>query len=106
MSSFLPGTMTMLILRTLQVGPLHGYAIGQAIRESSRNRLAVEDGSLYPALTRMVAKGWLRGHWDQSETKRKARIYRITPSGRKAADRLTAEFLQLVKGITEVLKRS
>jgi DNA-binding PadR family transcriptional regulator len=71
----LPGTLYMLILRTLRGGPLHGYAIAKRVKESSREDLIIEDGSLYPALNRMLVKGWLKAEWGISENNRKARFY-------------------------------
>ena len=100
----LPGTLYMLILRTLAAGPLHGYAIARRIKQCSADVLDVEEGSLYPALNRMLLKGWLRAEWGTSETNRKARFYRLTREGRK---QLTAEangFNKLVDAIQLVMK--
>src|SRR5215813_6666646 len=80
---FLPGTLHMLILRTLSAGPMHGYAIAKRIRAVSKYALAVEEGSLYPALNRMLVKGWVAAEWGVSESNRKARFYRLTATGRK-----------------------
>src|SRR5580700_1492316 len=79
----LPGTLYMLVLRTLAAGPLHGYAIARRIKQCSANVLDVEEGSLYPSLNRMLLKGWLRAEWGTSETNRKARFYRLTKDGQK-----------------------
>jgi len=79
----LPGTLYLLVLRTLSRGPLHGYAIAKRIKESSGECLKIEDGSLYPALNRMLVKGWLASSWGTSENNRKARFYSITRAGRK-----------------------
>ena len=100
----LPGTLYLLILRTLAAGPLHGYAIARRIKQRSADVLDVEEGSLYPALNRMLLKGWLRAEWGTSETNRKARFYRLTKEGRK---QLTAEangFNKLVDAIQLVMK--
>ena len=100
----LPGTLYLLILRTLAAGPLHGYAIARRIKQCSADVLEVEEGSLYPALNRMLLKGWLRAEWGTSETNRKARFYRLTKEGRK---QLTAEangFNKLVDAIQLVMK--
>jgi transcriptional regulator len=100
----LPGTLYLLILRTLAAGPLHGYAIARRIKQCSADVLDVEEGSLYPALNRMLLKGWLRAEWGTSETNRKARFYRLTKEGRK---QLTAEangFNKLVDAIQLVMK--
>ena len=79
----LPGTLYLLILRTLRGGPLHGYAIARRIKDASAQGLEIEDGSLYPSLNRMLVKGWLAAEWGVSENNRKARFYRITRSGHK-----------------------
>ena len=82
-TDLLHGTLDMLILRTLQWGPQHGYAIGQTIRAQSSDVLQVEAGSLYPALQRMTHEKWLRATWGTTDTGRKARFYTITPAGRR-----------------------
>ena len=79
----LPGTLYMLVIRTLAAGPLHGYAIAKRVKEASRESIALEDGSLYPALNRMLVKGWLKAEWGASENNRKARFYSITKRGLK-----------------------
>lgn len=99
----LPGTLYMLILRTLQRGPLHGYAISKRIKESSSNVLSVEEGSLYPALNRMLVKGWLTSKWGISENNRKARFYQLTPEGRAVLSREKREFQNLVNAILQVM---
>jgi len=100
----LPGTLFLLILRTLSRGPLHGYAIVKRIKEASREGLQVEDGSLYPALNRMLVKGWLAAEWGVSENNRKARFYRLTPEGRKQLDKEAGEFDRLVRAIQLVMR--
>ena len=77
-----PGTLVMLVLRVLHSGPLHGYAIAQRIHALSSDVLQVEEGSLYPALQRILVKGWAKAEWGISETNRRARFYRLTPAGR------------------------
>jgi PadR family transcriptional regulator len=79
----LQGTLDMLVLRTLGLGPLHGYGIAKAIRISSREALDIEFGSLYPALKRLEIKGWIAAKWEMSEYNRRAKYYRLTPAGRK-----------------------
>ena len=79
----MPGTLYLLVMRTLAAGPLHGYAIAKRIKESSGEFLTVEEGSLYPALNRMLVKGWLTAEWGLSESNRKARFYELTSAGRK-----------------------
>ena len=100
----LPGTLYMLVLRTLRRGPLHGYAIARRIKESSAEGLAIEDGSLYPALNRMLVKGWLTAEWGISENNRKARFYRLTRDGRKQLEREAKEFEKLVRAIELVMR--
>jgi PadR family transcriptional regulator PadR len=100
----LPGTLFMLILRTLARGPLHGYAIARRIQDLSASGLQIEDGSLYPALNRMLVKGWLAAEWGISETNRKARFYSLTSDGRKQLDRESAEFDKLVRAIQLVMR--
>jgi transcriptional regulator len=80
---FLQGTLDLLILRTLQAGPAHGHDIAKSIRRRSEDALQVETGSLYPALHRLEARGWVRASWGLSEKGKRARYYRLTPSGRK-----------------------
>ena len=77
-----PGTLVMLVLRVLQSGPLHGYAIAQRIHAITNDVLQVEEGSLYPALQRILLKGWAKAEWGISETNRRVRFYRLTPAGK------------------------
>jgi len=100
----LPGTLYMLILRILSPGPLHGYAISRRIKQCSADVLDVEEGSLYPALNRMLLKGWLRAEWGTSETNRTARFYSLTKAGRKQLAAETDEFDRLVNAIQLVMK--
>ena len=100
----LPGTLFMLILRSLARGPLHGYAIAKRIKESSDNGLQIEDGSLYPALNRMLVKGWVVAEWGISENNRKARFYRLTREGRKQLETEEQEFDKLVRAIQLVMR--
>jgi transcriptional regulator len=99
----LPGTLFLLVLRTLAAGPLHGYAIARRIKESSGDLLTVEEGSLYPALNRMLVKGWLTAEWGLSESNRKARFYTLTRLGRKQLEQEDAEFRRMVRAIELVL---
>ena len=100
----LPGTLYMLILRTLAGGPMHGYAISRRIKHCSGSVLGVEEGSLYPALNRMLVKGWLKAEWGISETNRKARFYRLTELGRQQLANEAEEFSKLVNAIQMVMK--
>ena len=99
-----PGTLQMLILKTLQRGPLHGYAIAQRIHLISEDVLKVEEGSLYPALQRMLIKGWAVAEWRQSENNRRARYYTLTPDGRKQLSRELREFERVIAAIGRVIQ--
>ena len=99
----LQGTLDMLILRTLQWGPQHGHGIGQAIRAQSDDLLKVETGSLYPALHRLMKRGWLKAEWGVSEANQRAKYYRLTPAGRKQLTRERDRWEQLVAAITGIL---
>lgn len=103
-SQLLPGTLYLLILRTLAAGPLHGYAIAQRIKQTSGARLVVEEGSLYPALNRMLVKGWLNGEWGISDNNRKARFYRLTPAGKKQLAMDAEKFEELIRSIQMVMR--
>ena len=100
----LPGTLYLLILRIVAPGPVHGYGIAKRIKQASADVLDVEEGSLYPALNRMLLKGWLKAEWGYTETNRKARFYKLTPEGRKQLAQETRQFEQLVDAIRLVLK--
>jgi PadR family transcriptional regulator, regulatory protein PadR len=104
-SQFLPGTLYMLVLRTLARGPLHGYAIAKKIREASGEGLEIEDGSLYPALNRMLVKGWVSAEWAISENNRRARVYSLTPLGRKQLDAESKEFNRLIGAIQLAMRK-
>jgi transcriptional regulator len=94
----------MLILRTLKDGPLHGYAIAKRVRSASRDVLLIEEGSLYPALNRMLIKGWLKAESGTSENNRKVRFYRLTTDGRKQLEKETEEFNELIRAIQLVMR--
>jgi PadR family transcriptional regulator, regulatory protein PadR len=100
----LPGTLFMLILRILAGGPMHGYAIAKRIHETSHEGLDIEDGSLYPALNRLLLKEWVAAEWGISETGRRARFYRLTALGRKQLDIEAREFDRLVRAIQLVMR--
>jgi len=104
MNSLLPGTLEMLILRTLSRGPLHGYAIAQSIHQVSHDLLQIEEGSLYPALQRLLREGWVVAEWGTSARNRRVRTYRITDAGRQQLDREVAGFEQILQGIRFVLE--
>ncbi len=100
----LPGTLQMLILRVLEAGPLHGYAIAQRIEELSKENLAVQWSSLYVTLTKMHRRGWVEAEWGVSEHKRKAHFYRITPKGRDRLKHDAEAFKKLFRGIRLVMR--
>ena len=94
-----PGTLMMLVLRVLSRQPLHGYAIAQHIHHLSNEQLSVEEGSLYPALQKLLIKGWVKAAWRESESGRQVREYRITASGRKQLDAEVAEYRRTTSAI-------
>jgi transcriptional regulator len=100
----LPGTLYLLILKILARGPLHGYAIARRIKDSSEEALEIEEGSLYPALNRMLVKGWLTAEWGISENNRKARFYSLTPEGRKQLEHESQQFDKLIEAIQLVMR--
>jgi transcriptional regulator len=99
----LQGTLDMLILRTLQWGPQHGHGIGQAIRAQSDDLLKVETGSLYPALHRLLKRGWLKSEWGLSEANQRARFYRLTAAGKAQLAREQNRWSQLVAAIGRIM---
>lgn len=105
-SDLLPGTLDMLVLRTLSLGSLHGYAIAQHIERTSGELLKVEQGSLYPALERLQRSGWVTSKWGTSPTGRRARYYTLTASGRKRLGEELSSFDVVMLGIARVLGRA
>ncbi|HXV86644.1 MAG TPA: PadR family transcriptional regulator [Gemmatimonadales bacterium] len=105
-SDLLPGTLDMLVLRTVSLGPLHGYAIAQHIQRSSQDILRVEQGSLYPALERLQRQGWLTSKWARTPTGRRARYYTITASGRAQLQERKAEYGRIATAIARVMARA
>jgi len=103
-TELVPGTLVMLILRVLGQGPMHGYAIAQRIRQLSSDVLTVEEGSLYPALQKMLLKGWVKAEWGVSDTRRQVRSYRLTAAGRKQLELEVAEYGHVNRAIQAVLK--
>jgi len=99
----LPGTLDMLILKTLTRKPLHGYGIAQSIKRISDDVLTVEEGSLYPALQRLLLQGWVKAEWRRTETHRRARFYTLTAAGRKQLGLELSEFRQMMIAIGRVL---
>ena len=102
----MPGTLEMLILRTLErnADPMHGYGIAQYIRQLSQEVLQVEEGSLYPALQRLAVKGWVKAEWGVSDKNHRARFYRLTAAGRKQLQREVADFEMVLEAIRRVLQ--
>ena len=98
-----PGALEMMILRTLERQPMHGYALTQHIKKASDELLQIEEGSLYPALQRMLREGWLKATWGQSATNRRIRIYTLTPAGARHLQRETSSFERMLEGIRRVL---
>jgi len=100
-----PGTLDMLVLQTLARGrELHGFEIAEAIQETSDDVLQVEEGSLYPALQRMLVKGWIQGEWSRTDENRRARYYRLTPAGRRQLALAIASYQRVAGAIARVLK--
>ena len=104
-TDLLPGTLDMLVLQTLSIGSLHGYAIAQHIERISNDVLRVEQGSLYPALERLQRAGWVTSRWGQSPTGRRARYYTITATGRRRLGQEISDFDKVSLAIARVLGR-
>jgi transcriptional regulator len=103
-ADLLPGTLDMLILRTLKRAPQHGYGIALSIKHLSDDVLTVEEGSLYPALQRLLLRGWVKSEWKKTETNRRARFYTLTPAGRKQLGAELSQFEQMISAIGRVLQ--
>lgn len=103
-AEFLPGTLDMLVLRTLVRGPMHGYGIAERVKELSHDVLQVGESSLYPALQRLLLDGYVRAEWGTSENNRRARYYTLTPAGRKQLAAERKEFERVVTAIRAVLE--
>ena len=99
-----PGALEMMVLQTLRRGPLHGYAIAQNIRQFSGDLLQIEEGTLYPALQRLLREGWVRAEWGLSARNRKVRIYKITAAGKKQLAREVSSFERMLTGIRRVMR--
>ena len=100
------GALVLLILRVLRSGPLHGYAIAQRIHSLSDDELRVEEGSLYPALQKILIKGWVSATWGTSETGRKVRFYKITKAGLKQLDAEALDYDRLSRAIQSILQKA
>jgi PadR family transcriptional regulator PadR len=102
----LQGTLDLLILRTLQTGPLHGWAVSERIQQISQDVLRVNQGSLYPALHRLEHRGWIKAEWGISELGRRARFYQLTTAGRKQLEIETKDWEKLIAAVARVLKEA
>jgi PadR family transcriptional regulator PadR len=100
------GTLELLILRTLQGEPVHGYGIARHIRERTEGVLEVEQGALYPALHRLNRKSWVTGSWGETETGRRARFYSLTPKGKRALERESARWEEHAQAVYAVLRHA
>jgi transcriptional regulator len=100
----MPGTLEMLVLKSLSIEPMHGYGIAQHIKKVSANVLTVEEGSLYPALQRLLLKGLVRADWGTSDHNRRARFYRLTPAGRRQLGEEESGFLAYFEAIRRVMR--
>ena len=103
-ADLLQGTLDMLVLQTLRLGPAHGYTIARVIEHRSDAFLQVEQGSLYPALNRLEDRGWVDSYWATSEHNRRARYYRLTPKGRRQLERESERWAQIVRAIGLVMR--
>jgi len=93
----------MLVLRTLRAGPLHGYAVAKALRDSSDQAFEIEFGSLYPALKRLEMKGWIGSRWETSEHNRRAKVYRLTPAGQRQLRQEHSKWADFVAAVARVM---
>src|SRR5580704_10398241 len=100
----LPGTLDLLLLKALSLEPMHGYGIAQRLRQISRDVFQIEVGTLYPALQRLLAKGWVAGEWKQTENNRRAKYYKLTATGRKQLQTQRAEFETVLGAIVRVME--
>ena len=103
-NDLLPGTLDLLILTTLKRAPMHGYGIALAIKRLSDDALRVEEGSLYPALQRMLVKGWVKAEWGVTDENRRARYYKLTPAGKKQMEVETQQFERVIGAIVRVIQ--
>jgi PadR family transcriptional regulator, regulatory protein PadR len=103
-SEFLKGTLDMLILKVVALGPIHGYAIAQRIQQISRDFFLLQQGSLYPALHRLEDRGWLKADWKATDTGREAKFYALTPNGRKQLEAEVRNWEQLINAVALILR--
>ncbi len=105
-SEMLPGAMEVLVLKVLAKGPTHGYAIARHIERVSSDILQVGESALYPTLQRLLVRGWARAEWGESDLKRRARIYTITPAGRKRLATEAREFSTMASAVLAILQET
>jgi len=103
-ADLLPGTLEVLVLKALSLEPMHGWGIGQRLDQLSRDVFKVQQGSLYPALQRMLRKGWIRSEWRVTENRRRARYYLLTPSGRRRLETETASWNRTAAAVNGILR--
>jgi PadR family transcriptional regulator, regulatory protein PadR len=103
-SDLMPGTLDMMILKTLTRGPQHGYGIASSIKRASDDVLTVEEGSLYPALQRLLLQNWVKAEWRSTETNRRARYYTLTAAGRKQLGLEQTQFETMIAAISRVMQ--
>jgi PadR family transcriptional regulator, regulatory protein PadR len=103
-SDLMPGTLDMMILKTLTRGPQHGYGIASSIKRASDDVLTVEEGSLYPALQRLLLQSWVKAEWRSTDTNRRARFYTLTPAGRKQLGLEQSQFETMIAAIGRVMQ--
>jgi transcriptional regulator len=102
--AFLPGTLDMLVLKTVSRGAMHGYSIAQHIQQASHDVLRVEEGALYPALHRIEVRGWLKAEWGTSENNRRAKFYKLTALGRRELENEAAYWERVAAAVTRVMQ--
>ena len=105
-NELLRGTLDMLVLKTLSITPMHGYAIAQHLHRVSREALRVEEGSLYPALQRMLQRGWVKSDWKETPNRQRARYYRLTPAGRKQLGEEESSLARMLDAIALVMRQT
>ena len=103
-SELLPGTLDLLLLKAVSLEPMHGFGIAQRLRQISGDVFQIEEGTLYPALQKLLAKGWIAGEWKQTENNRRARYYKLTAAGRKQLKVEYAEFERILGAIVRVME--
>ncbi len=103
-SNLVQGTLDLLILKVVDLTPLNGWAISQRLRQVSNNVLLVSDGSLYPALHKLEQQGWISAEWRETENRRRAKFYTLTPAGRRHLEQEAANWSRLSRAITDVLR--